>query len=188
MVVLLGGLVATVVILLTMIMLYNGLVLGKNIVDEAWSSIEVLLKQRHDLIPNVVRIVREYAAHEHSLFEEISTARTRSLNMVGNPAALATVENVLSRRLQSLFVVAESYPDLKANDSFLQLQESLARLEDEIQMARRYYNGVVRDQNTRVQQFPGCLVASIFGFISLDLFELDQLTEKNIPDTNVLLH
>ena len=170
-----------------LVLLYNGLVRGRNAVAEAWSGINVQLGRRHDLIPNLVNVVRQYAAHERSLFEEVSATRARSMSIRGDVAARARAETALAGALRSLFAVAEAYPDLRANTDFLQLQEHLATLEDEIQTARRHYNGAARDQNNRVQQFPGNLVASMFRFGRVEFFELENPAEKNVPDMGALM-
>lgn len=176
----------TVVAAIALAAFYNGLVRGKNAVAEAWSGIDVQLKRRHDLIPNLLGVIKQYASHERSLFEEVAAARARSMHVINDMAALAKAENALSGTLRSLFAVAEAYPDLKANGNFLQLQHDLGALEDELQMARRYYNGTARDQNNRVSQFPGNLVASRLGFGTVAYFELDTLAEKTVPDMGSL--
>ena len=164
------------------ISIYNRLVKLRTMVQEAWSSIDVQLKRRHDLVPNLVSAVRQYASHEKSLFEEVSAARARSLSVQGDVAAQAKAENLLSGALGKLFAIAEAYPELKASDNYRQLQQSLATLEDEIQMARRYYNGAAREQNDRVRQFPGNLVAGFFHFATVAYFELDSPAERAVPD------
>ena len=171
-----------VVVFAVIVALYNALVRGKNMVDEAWSSIDVQLKRRHDLVPNLVSAVRQYASHEKGLFEEVSAARARSLSAQGDVAAQAKAENLLSGALGKLFAIAEAYPELKASENYRQLQQSLATLEDEIQMARRYYNGAAREQNDRVRQFPGNLVAGFFHFAPVAYFELDSPAERAVPD------
>ena len=173
-----------VVVFAVIVALYNALVRGKNMVDEAWSSIDVQLKRRHDLVPNLVSAVRQYASHEKGLFAEVTEARARSLSVQGNVAAQAQAESMLSGALSRLFAVAEAYPELKASDNFRQLQDSLATLEDEIQMARRYYNGAAREQNDRVRQFPGNIVAGFFHFAPATYFELDSPAERAVPDVS----
>ena len=176
------GIGAIVIVLAAIAALYNALVRGKNMVEEAWSSIDVQLKRRHDLVPNLVSAVRQYASHEKNLFDEISTARARSLSVQGDVAAQAKAEGMLSGALSRLFAVAEAYPELKASENYRQLQLSLATLEDEIQMARRYYNGAAREQNDRVRQFPGNIVAGFFHFAPATYFELDSPAERAVPD------
>ena len=176
------GIGAIVIVLAAIAALYNALVRGKNMVEEAWSSIDVQLKRRHDLVPNLVSAVRQYASHEKNLFDEISSARARSLSVQGDVAAQAKAEGMLSGALSRLFAVAEAYPELKASENYRQLQLSLATLEDEIQMARRYYNGAAREQNDRVRQFPGNIVAGFFHFAPATYFELDSPAERAVPD------
>ena len=178
------GIGAIVIVLAAIAALYNALVRGKNMVEEAWSSIDVQLKRRHDLVPNLVSAVRQYASHEKNLFDEISTARARSLSVQGDVAAQAKAEGMLSGALSRLFAVAEAYPELKASENYRQLQLSLATLEDEIQMARRYYNGAAREQNDRVRQFPGNIVAGFFHFAPATYFELDSPAERAVPDVS----
>jgi LemA protein len=150
--------------------MYNQLVQLRVRTDSAWSDIDVQLKRRHDLIPNLVETVKGYAAHEKGTFENI--AKYRSLAIEANtPAERAQAENQLTGALKSLLAVAENYPDLKANEEFLQLQGSLSQTEESIQNARRYYNAVVRDLNTRIQSFPSNILAGTFGFQPRQFFE-----------------
>ncbi len=151
--------------------LYNGLVTLRNRVDEAWSDITVQLKRRLDLIPNLVESVKGYAKHESGVFEAVTTARANVLSAKGVKET-ANAENQFEGALKSLFAVSEAYPDLKANQNFLQLQQELVDTEDKIQAARRFYNGGVRDLNTRIQMFPNNLVAGMFGFKARIFFEL----------------
>lgn len=153
--------------------LYNSLVTLRVRVDEAWSDITVQLKRRLDLIPNLVNSVKGYAKHEREVFENVTEARANALNAQGVKET-AQAENQFEAALKSLFAVAENYPDLKANENFLQLQQELVDTEDKIQAARRFYNGGVRDLNTKVQQFPSNVVAGMFGFKQRDFFELDE--------------
>ncbi len=162
------------------IFLYNKLVRLKNTAESAWSDIDVQLKKRHDLVPNLVETVKGYAAHEQSLFARVTEARTRAIRSTG-PAATAQAETELRDSLKSLFAVAEAYPELKANQNFLQLQNQLKEIEDAIESARRYYNAVVRDLNTAVEQFPSNLVAGRFNFGKKDFFELEAPTEERKP-------
>jgi LemA protein len=150
--------------------MYNQLVQLRVRTDSAWSDIDVQLKRRHDLIPNLVETVKGYAGHEKGTFENI--AKYRSLAIEANtPADRAQAENQLTGALKSLLAVAENYPDLKANEEFMQLQASLSQTEESIQNARRYYNAVVRDLNTRIQSFPSNILAGAFGFQQRQFFE-----------------
>ncbi len=164
--------------------LYNGMVRGRNLAEEAWSGISVQLKRRHDLIPNLVNAVKGYAAHESEVFKAVAEARSVSMEAIrsNDVNAVMSAEKGLSQALGRLFAVAENYPELKANENFLHLQHSLSDLENEIQMARRYYNGASRDQNNRIQQFPGNLVAGSFGFRKFEYFELDNEAEREVPN------
>lgn len=150
---------------------YNGFISKINRTKEAWADIDVQLKRRYDLIPNLVETVKGYATHESQAFENVTKARAQAMQ-AGTPAAKADAENQLTGTLKSLFAVAEAYPDLKANQNFLELQRQLADTEDKIQAARRFYNGNVRDLNTAIQSFPGNLIANTFHFQKMDLFEL----------------
>ncbi|MDE1965831.1 MAG: LemA family protein [Patescibacteria group bacterium] len=150
---------------------YNRFVSLVNRTKEAWSDIQVQLKRRYDLIPNLVETVKGYAAHEKNVLEDVTAARTAAMGATA-PADKAQAENMLSGTLKSLFAVAENYPQLKANENFLQLERDLTDTEDKIQASRRFYNGNVRDLNTALQSFPGNIIASAFGFKPMDLFEL----------------
>jgi LemA protein len=152
---------------------YNRLITLTNRAKEAWSDIQVQLKRRYDLIPNIVETVKGYATHESSAFENVSKARTAAMG-ASAPADKAQAENMLTGALKSLFAVAEAYPDLKANQNFLHLQQELSDTENKIQAARRFYNGTVMALNTAEQVFPGSLIASSFGFGPMDLFELSE--------------
>ena len=164
-------LIVGVIVLLYVVAVYNGLVGGRNRVKEAWSGIDVQLKRRHDLIPNLVETVKGYAKHEASVFENVTKARTAA-TQASSPADVQQAENVLTGALRQVFALSEAYPDLKANQNFLQLQQELGDTEDKIQAARRFYNGNVRDLNTTIQSFPGNIIAGSFGFKPMDLFEL----------------
>lgn len=154
------------------IAIYNGLIKLKNRVDEAWSDIDVQLKRRYDLIPNLINTVKGYAAHEKAVFEKVTEARTRAMG-AGTGAGKAEAENMLSGALKSLFAVAENYPDLKANQNFLELQRELTDTEDKIQAARRFYNGNVRDFNIKIEVFPNNIFASILNFTKREFFEIE---------------
>jgi LemA protein len=160
-----------VVLVLWAIFAYNGFVTLVNRAKEAWSDISVQLKRRYDLIPNLVETVKGYAAHESSAFENVTKARAAAMGATGT-ADKAQAENMLTGALKSLFAVSEAYPDLKANQNFLDLQRNLADTEDKIQASRRFYNSTVKDLNTRIESFPGNLIASTFHFSKMDLFEL----------------
>jgi LemA protein len=156
------------VVVLWLVFAYNSLVTLRNRAKEAWSDIEVQLKRRYDLIPNLIETVKGYAAHEKTVFENVTKARTQAMGATGS--AKAGAENMLSGALKSLFAVAENYPQLKANENFSKLQDELTDTEDKIQAARRFYNGMVRDLNTRIQTFPSNLIANSFGFAPMEFF------------------
>jgi LemA protein len=161
------------VIGLAAISIYNGLVRLNVQVDNAWSDIDVQLKRRHDLIPNVVETVKGYAAHEKGTLEAVVNARARAVSVQGaGPAERGQAEGALTTALRGLFALAESYPQLRATENFAQLQSTLWQIEEAVQNARRYYNAVVRDLNTRVQQFPSNIVAGLFGFKNREFFEI----------------
>ena len=164
-------LIVLVVIVLWAIFAYNRLVALVNQAKEAWADIQVQLKRRYDLIPNLVETVKGYAAHESSAFENVTRARAAAMG-ASAPADKAQAENMLSGALKSLFAVSEAYPDLKANQNFLQLQKELGDTEDKIQASRRFYNTTVMALNTAEQTFPGNIVANTFNFKPMDLFEL----------------
>jgi LemA protein len=163
-----------VVLILYVIMLYNGFVKSRVRVNGAWSDIEVQMKRRYNLIPNLVETVKGYANHEASTLEKLTQARAAAVSNEGTPATQAQTENLLTGALKSVFAVAEAYPDLKANENFLSLQNDLTEVEEQIQSARRYYNGSVREMNTKVDQFPGNIVARKFNFTKAEFFELDE--------------
>lgn len=159
---------------------YNSLVTLKVRVDEAWSDITVQLKRRTDLIPNLVNSVKGYAAHESGVFEKVTEARSAVMN-AKDVKQTAEAENMLEGALKSLFAVAEAYPDLKANENFLQLQNELVDTEDKIQASRRFYNGGVRDLNTKIQVFPNNVFAGMLGFTSRDFFEVEDRESVEKP-------
>ena len=156
---------------------YNGLVTLRIRVDEAWSDITVQLKRRLDLIPNLVEAVKGYAKHEKGVFEAVTEARANALSAQGVKET-AAAENQFEGALKSLFAVAEAYPDLKASNNFQHLQEELVDTKDKIQASRRFYNGGVRDLNTKIQTFPANIIASMFKFVSRDFFELGEAEQK----------
>ena len=159
---------------------YNSLVKLKIRVDEAWSDITVQLKRRTDLIPNLVGTVKGYAAHEKEVFEKVAEARSAIMNAQGVQET-AAAENMIEGALKSLFAVAEAYPELKANQNFIQLQQELVDTEDKIQAARRFYNGGVRDLNTRIAMFPANIVAGMLGFKAREFFEVQDRASVESP-------
>ena len=167
-----------VVVVLYIIGLYNTLVRLKMRVEEAWSDIDVQLKRRYDLIPNLINPVKGYATHEDTLLEKLTQERAAAMSTGG--VEKADAENALSGTLKTLFAVAENYPDLKANQNFLELQRELSDTENKIQAARRFYNGNVMELNTRVDMFPSSLIASQFGFTKREFFQMDE-AEKVVP-------
>jgi LemA protein len=172
-------LAVVVVLLLALVLIYNGLVKAKVRVDEAWSDITVQLKRRADLIPNLVNTVKGYAKHEKTVFEDVTKARAAVTDAKG-PAEAGKAENQFQAALKSLFAVAEAYPDLKANENFKELQAELVDTEDKIQASRRFYNGSVRDLNTKIQVFPTNIFAGMLGFKSREFFEVDEGDRANI--------
>jgi len=165
------------ILVLWIIWIYNSFVRAMNRTKEAWADIDVQLKRRYDLIPNLVEMVKGYAKHEQDVFTEVTEARARALG-AQSVKEKETAENEVSAALKSIFAVAESYPQLRAVESFVNLQNELADTENKIQAARRFYNGNVRDLNTRVQSFPYNLVAKTFKFKERDLFELGEAKER----------
>jgi LemA protein len=161
------------------LVIYNGLVQLKVRAESAWSDIDVQLKRRHDLVPNLVETVKGYASHEKGTLEAVVNARSRAMSAQG-PASRAEAENMLTGALKSLFALAEAYPQLRAAEGFGQLQQQLASIEDAIQNARRYYNAVVRDLNTKIQQAPSNIIARAFGFREREFFEISD-GEKAVP-------
>ena len=168
---------AVVFLVLYVVFVYNGLVRLKNRVEEAWSDIDVQLKRRYDLIPNLINTVKGYAAHESGLFQKVTEARTRAMQ-AGNAGEKAEAENMLTGTLKSLFAVAENYPDLKANENFLELQRELSDTENKIQAARRFYNGNVMELNTKIDMFPSNIIANMFNFVKREFFELEEEAAK----------
>ena len=170
------GIVALLV--LWIIGMYNGFVRGRVKIDNSWSDISVFLKKRFDLIPNLVNTVKGYAAHESQTLEKVVQARNAAVAVApGDVQGAAQANQALGGALRSLFAVAESYPDLKANQNFLELQQALQNIEGDLGNARRYYNATVRDYNTSIQQFPGVVVANMTGFKSREFFELEDKAE-----------
>jgi LemA protein len=175
--VILGLAVAFLVAAVTM---YNRLVTNKNMVAEGWSGIDVQLKRRADLIPNLIESVKGYMGHERGVLEKVTELRTRSLHASG-VGDKAQVEGALGAALGNLFAVAENYPDLKASQNFLELQKSLADVEEQLQLSRRYYNGAARNLNILIQSFPSNLVANTFHFTPVEYFEIADQADRAVP-------
>jgi LemA protein len=173
-------LAVVVVIVLLLIGMYNSLVRLKVTCDNAWADIDVQLKRRYDLIPNLVETVKGYAAHEKGTLEAVINARNRAMTAT-SPGEKAQAENMLSGALKSLFALSEAYPQLRAIESFTSLQNSLSEIEDTVQNARRYYNAVVRDLNTKIQQFPTNIFANMLGFKPREFFEVTAPAEREAP-------
>ena len=171
-----------IVVLLVFIVIgiYNGLVRLKNQVKNSWAQVSVQLKRRHDLIPNLLETVKGYMEHEKSTLENVVKLRQQAINITGDTASLAKIENQLSSTLKSLFAVAENYPDLKANQNFLALQEELASTENKISFARQNYNDSVMTYNTKIEVFPDCIIAGMFNFTKSDFFEIEE-EDKEVP-------
>ena len=164
------------------IWLYNRLVRQRNLVSEAWAGIDVQLQKRHELVPNLVATVRGYTRHEASLFEELARQRGEAASGVAETGAL---ETQLSRSITRLFALAEDYPDLKASEGFRQLHTSLVDIENDLQFARRYYNGAVRDNNNMVESFPANIMAKLFGFRIAEFFEIELASARLVPDVSL---
>ena len=172
-------LIGAIVIVLWLIVVFNGLIRLKNRTQEAFSDIDVQLKRRHDLIPNLIETVKGYAKHERELFEKVTQARAAAINAQG-AVEKGKAENMLSQALKSIFAVAENYPDLKASQNFLQLQDELSDTENKIQAARRFYNGNARDFNIKIEVFPNNLVAGTLGFKKFEFFQAEAGEKENI--------
>ncbi len=170
------------VLLITAIWIYNRLVRNRNLVSEAWAGIDVQLQKRHELVPNLVSTVKAYVEHEAGVFEWVSHIRTERTAGV---AQTSSRESALSRSLTSLFALAEDYPELKANEGFAQLHTSLVEIEENLQFARRYYNGAVRDNNNVVESFPSNLIAGIFSFSVAEFFEIEFSAQREAPDVDL---
>ncbi len=185
MVVLIVVIVVVILLVLALWLAFNGLVRRRNRTQEAWSEIDIELKRRHDLIPNLVSTVQGYATHEQGTFEAVTQARANAVTAgaTGDPAQIAPAENALSGTLRSLFAVAENYPQLRAVESFLQLQETLTATEDKLEYARRFYNTNARDYDTALQTFPRNLIAGPFGFKAVAFFEADE-ADRAVPQVS----
>jgi LemA protein len=176
------GLAIAAVVALYAVILYNGLVRARQVKEEAWSGIDVQLKRRADLIPNLIETVKGYAAHEKDTLEKVVELRNRAQAVpAGDVAGRAQAEGLLSQDLGRIFALAEAYPDLKANENFAELQETLETLEGEIQMSRRYYNGAARDLNVKVESVPSNVVASLFKFVKAPYFEIENPADRAVP-------
>jgi LemA protein len=169
-----------ILLIVIVIAMYNGLVRLRVQCDNAWSDIDVQLKRRYDLVPNLVETVKGYAEHEKGTLEAVVQARNSAMSAQG-PAAKADAENMLTGALRQVFALAEAYPQLRAVESFTQLQNTLTQLEDTIQNARRYYNAVVRDLNTKIQVFPSNIIAGMFNFKAREFFEVSAPAEREAP-------
>lgn len=165
------------------VVIYNGLVKNRQMVEEGWSGIDVQLKRRTDLIPNLLETVKGYMSHERETLEAVTNARAAATSAAnGTPEQRAAAEGQLSSALGRLIATAEAYPDLKANTTFLEFQTALQTVEDEIQMSRRYYNGAVRNLNIQVESFPSNLIANAFKFIKAQYFELENEADRQVPN------
>jgi len=165
------------IIIFWFIAVYNGLIRLRNQTSEAWSDIDVQLKRRHDLIPNLVETVKGYASHERQIFENVTKARASAISAQGTEEK-GKAENMLSGALKSLFAVAENYPQLRASENFAKLQDELSDTENKIQASRRFYNGNVRDFNTKLQVFPNNMIAPMLGFKAFEFFQVEEEAEK----------
>ena len=168
---------AIVLVLIIAVGIYNALIMLKNKVEEAWADIETQLKRRYDLIPNLVETVKGYAKHEKGTFEGVTKARNMAMK-AKTPQEKAEAENMLSDTLKSLFAIAENYPQLMANQNFLDLQQTLKEIEEHLQLSRRYYNATVRDFNTKIEVFPNNIFAGMFGFKKRGFFEVGRAEER----------
>lgn len=168
------------VLMIFVVSMYNGLILLKNRVEEAWSDIDVQLKRRYDLIPNLIEVVKGYASHEKETFEKVVQARSSAMSLQNTDdiEGKLQAENALSSTLKSIFALSENYPDLKANQNFLELQKELSDTENKIQASRRFYNGNVRDFNTKLEVFPTNMIAKQLGFSSRKFFEIEEATQR----------
>lgn len=180
--ILLGLLLLT---LIWTISIYNALIRLRQHLQDSWAGIETELKRRYDLIPNLVETVKGYAAHEKKLLEKVTKARSLAQDSTGPPERQAADENILVGELRHLFAVSERYPELKASRNFLELQKELTNTEDRIQAARRFYNGNVRDLNTRIEIFPSNIIASLFNFTQSEYFEIDSVAEASTPQIDL---
>lgn len=176
-------LIVVAVLALWVIAIFNALIKLRNRTKEAWSDIDVQLKRRYNLIPNLVETVKGYASHEKGVFEKVSEARSRAMG-AQSPKEKGEAENALTGTLKTLFAVSESYPELKASANFVELQRELRDTEDKVQASRRFYNGNVRDLNIKIESFPNSIIANLFNFKRMELFELTAATEREVPQVN----
>ncbi len=170
---------AIAIVFLIMVLMYNNLVVLKNRVDDSWAQIDVQLKKRYDLIPNLVETVKGYASHEKKVFEEVTKARSQAIS-AGSIGEQGKAENMLTGALRSLFAVAENYPDLKASENFKMLQEELSGVESKIAYARQFYNDTVMRLNAQTEKFPANIIASMFGFKRRDYFEIEESSRQPV--------
>jgi LemA protein len=171
-----------ILLLIAVAWMYNRLVRKRNIVSEAWAGIDVQLQKRSELVPNLVKVVKGYAAHESGVLEDVTRLRANTQN---TGEARAQQENAFSKSLGRLIALAEDYPDLKASEGFQQLHSSLVEIEDHLQYARRYYNGAVRDNNNLVESFPSNIIANIFSFKQSEFFEIELASQRSAPDVDL---
>lgn len=176
------GIAGLLVVLIIFLVIYNRLVSARNIVDEAFSGIDVQLKKRYELIPNLIEAVKGYNSHEAEVLQKIVEMRSASGN---SPSQAATADESITRALKQFRIQIENYPDLKANTQFLKLMDNLKVVEEELAMSRRYYNGATRDLNTKVESFPGNMIASMTGFKKAEFYELENDLERNAPIVNL---
>lgn len=176
-------LVIAAAVIIAAVGIYNALIKLRNTSEQSWSDVDVQLKRRYDLVPNLVETVKGYASHEKETFEKVVEARNRAMG-AASPEDKAQAENFLQSTLKSLFALAEAYPELKANQNFIELQTELSEIEEQIQLARRYYNAVVRDLNTKIESVPSNIVANMFGFEKREYFELDSTEERKVPEVD----
>ncbi len=172
-----------VVLLIWAIAIFNRLVRNRNLVREGWSGIEAQLKRRSNLIPNLVEAVKGYMGQEKGVLEKVTEMRSRT-GQAKNPAERGKAEGLLGQALANVFVVAEAYPDLKSNQNFLELQSELSEIEDQVQLARRYYNGTVRNLNILIESFPSNMIANGFGFIQAEFFEIEDEADRAVPEVS----
>ncbi len=173
--------IAALLVVAWVVIVYNKLVKYRMLMREAMSGIDVQLKRRHDLVPVLVESAKGYATHEKELFQKITDIRAKTEGLAGT-AEKNSAESELSQGIKAIFAVAEAYPDLKASANFLKLQRDLVNIEDQLQLARRYYNGTVRNYNILAQSFPNNVISSGFGFRTVDFFEIEYATERTVPD------
>ena len=170
-----------IILVIFVIVLFNALVRLRNAVRNAWSQIDVQLKRRHDLIPNLIETVRGYMKHERETLEAVTNARQQAINISDDVLKRAQAENMLTQTLRSLFAVSENYPDLKANQNFLALQEELTSTENKISFARQFYNDSAMKLNNKIEMFPSNVIAGMFAFKQADFFEVEEAAEREVP-------